>query len=150
MRRKEERSKQVKQTTRQSNTTHPRQSLFKENELPRVGFEPTTLCTCTCVYINMYVHAYIYVCIYSCNRVILMFICLYSLSVYLEARMGQCDYGLWANSDASRHSACTRRECGHWRQTRPSRPSTLVGGTGRCTPSSSVKVWRKEASVNGG
>ena len=35
MRRKEERSKQGKQT-RQSNTAHPRQSLPKKNELPRV------------------------------------------------------------------------------------------------------------------
>ena len=32
--------------TKQSNTAHPRQSLFpKTNELPRVGLEPTTLCT---------------------------------------------------------------------------------------------------------
>ena len=32
--------------TRQSNTAHPRQSLFLEkNELPRVGLEPTTLYT---------------------------------------------------------------------------------------------------------
>ena len=36
----------VKQTTRQSNTTHPRQSFFlSKNELPRVGLEPTTLYT---------------------------------------------------------------------------------------------------------
>ena len=40
--RKKEASK-VKQTTLQSNTTHPRQSLFLRNnyELPRVGLEPT-------------------------------------------------------------------------------------------------------------
>ena len=39
-RRKGERSKQV-QKTRQSNTTHPRQSLFlRKKELPRVGLEP--------------------------------------------------------------------------------------------------------------
>ena len=32
--------------TRPSNTAHPRQSLFqRENELPRVGLEPTTLDT---------------------------------------------------------------------------------------------------------
>ena len=44
MRRKKEVSK-VKQT-RQSNTAHPRQSLFpKKNELPRVGLEPTILYT---------------------------------------------------------------------------------------------------------
>ena len=44
MRRKKEASK-VKQT-RQSNTAHPKQSLFLEkNELPRVGLEPTTLYT---------------------------------------------------------------------------------------------------------
>ena len=42
--RRKEASK-VTQTTRQSNTTHPRQSLFLENELPRVGFESTTLYT---------------------------------------------------------------------------------------------------------
>ena len=36
----------VKQTTRQSNTAHPRQSLFlSENELPRVGLELMTLYT---------------------------------------------------------------------------------------------------------
>ena len=34
--RKKEASK-VKQTTRQSNTAHPRQSLFLRNELPRVS-----------------------------------------------------------------------------------------------------------------
>ena len=42
--RKKEASK-VKQTTRQSNTAHPRQSLFLRNELPRMGLEPTTLHT---------------------------------------------------------------------------------------------------------
>ena len=43
--RKKEASK-VKQTTRQSNTTHPRQSLFqRKNELPRVGLEPKPLYT---------------------------------------------------------------------------------------------------------
>ena len=42
---KKEESKVI-QTTRQSNTAHPRQSLFqRKNELPRVGFEPTTLHT---------------------------------------------------------------------------------------------------------
>ena len=42
---KEGRKKRV-QTTKQSNTTHQRQSLFqKKNELPRVGLEPTTLYT---------------------------------------------------------------------------------------------------------
>ena len=42
MRRKEEASKVI-QTTRQSNTAHPRQSLFQRKiELPRVGLEPTT------------------------------------------------------------------------------------------------------------
>ena len=43
---KKEASK-VKQTTRQNNTAHPRQSvtLLKKNELPRVGLEPTTLYT---------------------------------------------------------------------------------------------------------
>ena len=43
---KEERKKQARSNkqTRQSNTAHPRQSLFLEkNELPRVGLEPTTL-----------------------------------------------------------------------------------------------------------
>ena len=42
--REEERSKQ---TTKQSNTAHPRQSVTfpKKNELPRVGLEPTTLYT---------------------------------------------------------------------------------------------------------
>ena len=147
--RKKEASK-VKQTTRQSNTTRPRQSLILRkmsflgwNSNPRHSARAHVYTyTCTCMYM--------YIRVYSCNRVILMYICLYSLSVYLEARTGQCGYGLLANSDASRHSACMRRGCGHWRQTRPSRPSTLAGGTGRCTPSSSVKVWRKEASVNGG
>ena len=46
---KEERKKQARSNkqTRQSNTAHPRQSLFtkKKNELPRVGLEPTTLHT---------------------------------------------------------------------------------------------------------
>ena len=51
---KEERKKQARSNkqTRQSNTAHPRQSLFLEkitfprkNELPRVGLEPTTLYT---------------------------------------------------------------------------------------------------------
>ena len=45
---KEERKKQARSNkqTRQSNTAHPRQSLFLEkNELPRVGLEPTTLHT---------------------------------------------------------------------------------------------------------
>ena len=46
--RKKEASK-VKQTTKQSNTPHPRQSLFlKKKELPRVGLEPTTLHVNTC------------------------------------------------------------------------------------------------------
>ena len=43
---KEERKKQARSNkqTRQSNTAHPRQSLFLEkNELPQVGLEPTTL-----------------------------------------------------------------------------------------------------------
>ena len=43
---KKEEASKVKQTTRQSNTAHPRQSLFlRKNELPRVGLEPTTLYT---------------------------------------------------------------------------------------------------------
>ena len=45
---KEERKKQARSNkqTRQSNTAHPRQSLFLEkNELPQVGLEPTTLYT---------------------------------------------------------------------------------------------------------
>ena len=45
---KEERKKQARSNkqTRQSNTAHPRQSLFLEkNELPRVGLEPMTLYT---------------------------------------------------------------------------------------------------------
>ena len=53
---KEERKKQARSNkqTRQSNTAHPRQSLFLEkNELPQVGLEPTTLYTldraCTCL-----------------------------------------------------------------------------------------------------
>ena len=46
MRRKEKISK-VKQTTRQSNAAHtPKAVTFpKKNELPRVGLEPTILCT---------------------------------------------------------------------------------------------------------
>ena len=45
---KEERKKQAKSNkqARQSNTAHPRHSLFLErNELPQVGLEPTTLYT---------------------------------------------------------------------------------------------------------
>ena len=42
--RKKEASKVI-QITRQSNTAHPRESLFKKKELPRLGFEPTTLVT---------------------------------------------------------------------------------------------------------
>ena len=45
---KEERKKQARSNkqTRQSNTAHPRQSLFpRKNELPQVGLEPTTLYT---------------------------------------------------------------------------------------------------------
>ena len=44
---KEERKKQARSNkqTRQSNTAHPRQSLFLENELPQVGLEPTTFYT---------------------------------------------------------------------------------------------------------
>ena len=45
---KEGRKKQARSNkqTRQSNTAHPRQSLFqRKNELPRVGLEPTTLYT---------------------------------------------------------------------------------------------------------
>ena len=48
MRRKEERSK-VKQTTRQSNTAHPKQSLFlRKNELPRMH-SPSVSCL-LCLY----------------------------------------------------------------------------------------------------
>ena len=59
--RKKEASK-VKRTTRQSNTAHPRQSLF---ELPRVGLEPTTFyihsrqSTCTYTYMYMYMYMYL-------------------------------------------------------------------------------------------
>ena len=53
---KEERKKQARSNkqTRQSNTAHPRQSLFLEkNELPRVGLEPTTLNTLySILYVN--------------------------------------------------------------------------------------------------
>ena len=57
MRRKEEASK-VKQTIRQSNTAHPRQSLLQgKNELPRVGLKPTTLYTLDRVlYQYVYIH----------------------------------------------------------------------------------------------
>ena len=59
--RKKEASK-VKQTTKQSNTAHPRQSLFqRKNELPRVdskcmGEYEDTVCTCIhlpCAVVNM-------------------------------------------------------------------------------------------------
>ena len=48
----------VKQTTKQSNTTHPRQSLLQRKELPQVGFEPTTLYTLSRQ--NMYIHVCTY------------------------------------------------------------------------------------------
>ena len=74
---KKEASK-VKQTTRQSNTAHPRQSYTfpKKNELPRVGLEPTTLYTldralyvynfvymCICVYVCMCICVYVCMCV---------------------------------------------------------------------------------------
>ena len=58
--RKKEASK-VKQTTRQSNTAHPRQSLFLKNELPRVGLD---VYTCSAVEGKIFVmqstHMYIH------------------------------------------------------------------------------------------
>ena len=50
-RRKEEASK-VKQTTKQSNTTHPGNPFSKKNRLPRVGFKP--ICICTCMYVHVH------------------------------------------------------------------------------------------------
>ena len=79
---KEERKKQARSNkqTRQSNTAHPRQSLFlyRKNELPQVGLEPTTLytldralyqlsyrgssvSTCTCIHVDT-VRVHIHVC----------------------------------------------------------------------------------------
>ena len=45
-------------------------------------------------------------------------------------QMGQCACGPWLSRDALRHSTSTMRVCGQWRSTRPSAPSTQVGGTG--------------------
>ena len=58
---KEERKKQARSNkqTRQSNTAHPRQSLFLEkNELPQVGLEPTTLGRALYMYMYVMLHGY--------------------------------------------------------------------------------------------
>ena len=50
---KEDRKKQARSNkqTRQSNTAHPKQSLFLEkNELPRVGLDPTT-----CTWVSLFI-----------------------------------------------------------------------------------------------
>ena len=51
MRRKKEASKVI-QTMRQSNTTHPRQSLLPRKT--RVRLEPTTLYTCTSTLLSLF------------------------------------------------------------------------------------------------
>ena len=71
---KEGRKKQArsnKQTTRQSNTVHPKAVSFpKKNELHRVGLEPTTLHSidrhmymymyiCTILHVQIHVHVYV-------------------------------------------------------------------------------------------
>ena len=73
---RDERKKQARSNrqTRQSNTAHPRQSLFLEkNELTQVGLEPTTLYPhvhvhVVCIHTCMYIHVYLYTCTCRCTR----------------------------------------------------------------------------------